>query len=62
MRIIVPALLNVPQPRFIPHDDGAETETIGVVHATPNILAKLLQRRRLILGLASSPPPLNLAF
>lgn len=62
MRVVVPALFDVPQPHFVPHDDHAEDEAVGVVHASPAVLAELHQRRRLVLRLATSPPSLDLTL
>lgn len=62
MWIIIPALLNVPQPRLIPHYNHAKHEAVSVVNASPTVFAELDKRCRLVLGLASPPPSLDLTF
>lgn len=41
MRVIVPALLDVPEPRLVPHDDHAKHKAVSVVDTSPAIFAKL---------------------
>lgn len=62
VRVAVPALLDVPQPRFIPHHDAAKDEAVRVVDAPPGRFAELDQRRRFVLGTAPSPPVLDLSL
>lgn len=62
MWVVVPALLDVPQPRLVPHDNHAEDEAVSVVNASPAVLAELHQRRRLVLSLAPPPPSLDLTL
>lgn len=62
MWIAIPALFNVPQPRFIPHYNYPKNKTICVVHAAPNIFTELFQCCWLILSFTPPPPSLDLSF
>lgn len=62
VRIIVPALLDVPQPWLVPHDNHTEDKAVCVVNASPAILTELNERRGLVLSLASTPPSLDLSL
>lgn len=62
MWIVEPALLNVPQPRLVPHHNHAEDEAVSVVHASPAVFAELHEGRWLVLCLAPSPPSFDLSF
>lgn len=49
MRVTVPAVLNIPEPRFVPQDDDTIHKAVRVVNATPRVLTEFDQRRRFIL-------------
>lgn len=60
--IAVPAVFDVPQPGFVPHNDATEDKAVRVVDASPRVFAKLNQRRRFVLGSPTAPPSLDLSF
>lgn len=49
MRIAIPAVLDIPEPRFVPQHNDAIDEAVRVVQTAPRVLAELDQRRWFIL-------------
>lgn len=62
MRVAIPAMFDIPEPRLVPHNDHTKDEAVRVVDASPAVLGEFNYSRRFILSLAASPPSLNLSL
>lgn len=49
MRVTVPTVLNIPEPRFVPQHDETIHKAVRVVDAAPRVFTEFHQRRWFIL-------------